>query len=112
MKNVLTAVLLFGCLTAFSQKKIDGNWKGTRETPNGTFEVNYTFKVEGKVLTGTWKTQFGESPLQNGKIDGKIISYTVAINDRTLDYTGEIVSDDEIKLKNEMGEMKINRVKQ
>jgi hypothetical protein len=111
MKNLLTAVFLLVGLTAFSQKTIDGNWKGTRETPNGTFEVSYTFKAEGKVLTGTWKTQFGETTLQNGKIDGKNISYTISINDRTIDYTGEIVSDDEIKLKNEMGEMKLTRAK-
>ncbi|HEU5292970.1 MAG TPA: hypothetical protein VFU05_20135 [Cyclobacteriaceae bacterium] len=112
MKNLLTLALLVGCLTAFSQKSIDGTWKGTRETPNGNFEVTYTFKVEGKVLTGTWKTQFGETTLQKGKIDGKNISYTISVNDRTIDYTGEIVSDDEIKLKNEMGEMKLTRVKQ
>jgi hypothetical protein len=111
MKHLFTAAFLLVCLTAFSQKTIDGTWKGTRETENGTFEVTYTFKAEGKVLTGTWKTQFGETTLQNGKIDGKNISYTISINDRTIDYTGEIVSDDEIKLKNEMGEMKIARVK-
>lgn len=112
MKHLLTVALLFVCLTAFSQKGIDGTWKGTRDTPNGPFEVTYTFKVEGKVLTGTWKTEFGETTLQNGKIDGKNISYTISINDRTLNYTGEIVSDDEIRLKNEMGEMKLARVKQ
>ena len=47
MKLVLTLLLLVGGLTTFAQNSIDGNWKGTRETPNGTFEVNYTFKVEG-----------------------------------------------------------------
>ena len=111
MKNLLTAVLLFGCLTAFSQKKIDGTWKGTRQTDNGPVEVTYNFKVDGKVLTGTWKTQFGETSLQNGKIEGKNISYRISISDITLNYTGEIVNDDEIKIKNEMGEMKIARVK-
>jgi hypothetical protein len=112
MKNLLTAAFLLAGLTAFAQKPIDGTWKGTRETPNGTFEVTYTFKAEGKVLTGTWKTEFGETTLQKGKIDGKKISYTISINDRTIDYTGELVSDDEIKLNNEMGEMKLARVKQ
>jgi len=112
MKHLLTAAFLFVCLTASAQKGIDGTWKGSRETPNGTFDVTYTFKADGKVLTGTWKTQFGETTLQNGKIDGKKISYTISINDRTIDYTGELVSDDEITLKNEMGEMKLARVKQ
>ena len=63
------------------------------------------------MLTGTWKTQFGETQLQNGKVDGKKISYSITINDRTIDYTGELISDDEIKLNNEMGEMKLTRVK-
>ena len=113
MKNVLTAVLLFGCFTAFSQKSIDGTWKGTRQTENGPVEVTYTYKAEGKVLTGIWKTaQFGEAKLQNGKIEGKKISYMISISDVTLNYTGEIVSDDEIKITNEMGEMKLTRVKQ
>jgi hypothetical protein len=112
MKNLFTAVLLFGSLAAFAQKGIDGNWKGTRETENGTFEVSYTYKVEGNVLTGTWKTQFGETKLENGKVEGKKISYRITFNDRTINYTGELVSDDEIKLKNEMGEMKLTRVKQ
>ncbi|HRI78704.1 MAG TPA: hypothetical protein PLR06_04135 [Cyclobacteriaceae bacterium] len=111
MKNVMTATLLLLSLTAFAQK-IDGKWKGTRETDNGTFEVNYTFKAEGKVLTGTWKTQIGEAKLENGKVEGKIISYTISINDRTLNYTGEIVNENEIKIKNEMGEMKLARVKE
>ena len=112
MKNLLTATLLLGCLSAFAQKGIDGAWKGSRETQNGTFEVNYTFKVEGNVLTGTWKTQFGETQIQNGKVDGKKISYTISFNDRTINFTGELVSDDEIKLNNEFGEMKLARVKQ
>jgi len=111
MKFVLTLLLLIGGLTSFAQTKIDGNWKGTRETPNGTFEINYTFKVEGNALTGTWKTQFGETKLEKGKIDGKKFSYTISVNDMTLDYTGEVINDDELSIKSERGEMKLARVK-
>jgi hypothetical protein len=111
MKILFTLLLLVGGLTTFAQNTIDGNWKGTRETPNGTFEVNYTFKVEGNALTGTWKTQFGEAKLENGKIDGKKFSYSISINDMKLDYTGEVVSDDELLVKSERGEMKLARVK-
>ena len=39
MKILFTLLLLVGGLTTFAQNAIDGNWKGTRETPNGTFEV-------------------------------------------------------------------------
>ena len=111
MKIVFTLLLLAGGLATFAQNTLDGNWKGTRETSNGTFEVNYTFKVEGTTLTGTWKTQFGETKLENGKIDGKKFSYSISFNDRKIDYTGEVVNDNELLLKNEMGEMKLTRVK-
>ena len=111
MKLLFTLLLLAGGLTTFSQNKIDGNWKGTRETPNGKFEINYTFKVEGNELKGTWKTQFGETKIENGKIDGKKFSFTVSFNERKTDYTGEIVNDDEITVKSERGELKLARVK-
>jgi hypothetical protein len=111
MKLFITLLFLIGGLTCFAQNTIDGNWKGTRETPNGTFEVNYTFKVDGNVLTGTWKTQFGETNLENGKIDGKKFSYSISFNDMKIDYTGEVVSDNELSIKSERGEMKLSRVK-
>jgi hypothetical protein len=111
MKLLFTLLLLAAGLTTFAQNKIDGNWKGTRETPNGTFEINYTFKVEGNELKGTWKTQFGETKIENGKIDGKKFSFSVSFNDRKIDYTGEVISDDELTVKNERGETKLTRVK-
>lgn len=111
MKIVLTLLLLVGGLTTFAQNTIDGSWKGTRETPNGTFEINYTFKVEGDRLTGTWKTQFGETKLENGKVDGKKFSYSISFNDMKIDYTGEVVNDNELSVKSERGEMKLTRVK-
>ena len=111
MKILFTLLLLAGGLTTFAQNVIDGNWKGTRETPNGTFEINYTFKVEGNDLKGTWKTQFGETKIENGKIDGKKFSFNVSFNDRKIDYTGEVVNDNELSVKNERGEMKLARVK-
>ena len=111
MKCLLTFLLIIGTVTTFAQNAIDGNWKGTRETPNGTFEVNYTFKVEGTELTGTWKTQFGEAKVEKGKVDGKKFSFTISFNDRTIDYTGEVVNENELSIKNERGEMKLARVK-
>lgn len=111
MKLLFTFVLLFGGMIAFAQNTIDGNWKGSRETPNGTFEVNYTFKVEGSELKGTWKTQFGEATVENGKVDGKKFSFSISFNDRKIEYTGEVTGENELTLKNERGEMKLNRVK-
>jgi len=101
-----------GFKPASDQNTIDGNWKGSRETPNGTFEINYTFKVEGNALKGTWKTEFGEAKLENGKVDGKRFSYSISFNDMTVNSTGEVVNENELLIKNEIGEMKLTRVKQ
>ena len=111
MKYFFSLLLLLGSYTVFAQNAIDGNWKGTRETPNGTFEVTYSFKVEGNVVTGTWKTQFGEAKLEDGKIDGKKFSYTISFNDVKLSSTAELINENEILVKNERGEMKLTRVK-
>ncbi len=62
-------------------------------------------------MTGTWKTQFGETKLENGKVDGKKISFTISFNDITINSTGELINENEILIKNERGEMKLTRVK-
>lgn len=111
MKYFLSLVLSFGCYISVAQNAIDGNWKGTRETQNGTFEVNYTFKVEGNVVTGIWKTQFGEAKLEDGKIEGKKFSYSISFNDNKMSSTAELINENEILVKNERGEMKLSRVK-
>jgi hypothetical protein len=111
MKLVFTLLLLIGGIAVSAQNTIDGNWKGTRETPNGSFEINYTFKVEGNELNGSWKTQFGEAKLEKGKVDGKKFSFTVSFNDMTINNTGEVINENEILIKNERGEMKLTRVK-
>ncbi len=111
MKTVLIALFFVGSLTAFAQNPIDGEWKGSRDTPNGTMEINYTFKVEGTELKGELETQFGEVPLENGQVDGKKFSYRISFNDFSIESKGELVTDDEIIIRNEMGEMTLKRVK-
>ena len=111
MKFLFSLLLVLATGAAFGQNAIDGNWKGTRETPNGTFDVNYTFKVEGNVVTGTWKTQFGESKLEDGKIDGKKFSFAITFADNKHASTAELINDNEIIVKNERGELKLTRVK-
>jgi len=111
MKYILILLFIAGSITTFAQTNIDGDWKGSRETPNGTFEVTYTFKVEGTALTGTLKTSFGEAKLENGKIDGNKLSYSITFNGTTINSTGEIINENEILIKNERGEMKLTRVK-
>jgi hypothetical protein len=111
MKTYFSFLFMLFSMSLFAQNPIDGNWKGSRETPNGTFEINYTFKVDGNKLTGIWKTQFGETAIENGKVDGKKFTYSISFNDMTINNIGEIISENEINIKNERGDMKLSRVK-
>ena len=111
MKLFFTLLLMVVGSAVFAQNALHGNWKGSRETPNGVFELEYTFKVEGNVLQGALKTQFGETKLENGKVDGKKFSFSISFNDFTIENTGELINENEIVIKNERGEMKLTRVK-
>lgn len=111
MKFLLTLLLVAAGSTAFAQNAIDGNWKGTRETPNGNIEITYVFKVDGNTLNGTLKTQYGEVNVENGKVEGKKFSFSITFNEMTINNTGELVNDDEILIKNERGDLKLTRVK-
>jgi hypothetical protein len=81
---------------------VDGKWTGTVSTPMGDLPVQYEFKADGAMLTGTTLGFDGGSvPIKNGKVDGNKISFTVTFDfgGMTLDlsYTG-VVSSSEIKM--------------
>jgi hypothetical protein len=101
-------LLLFSALFASiaSAADISGTWKGTAETPNGTVERTFVFKVDGTQLTGeTESNMFGKSTIENGKIDGDNISFTITVkvqgNEGKVNYTGK-VDGDQIKFKAEI----------
>ncbi len=74
---------------------VDGTWKATVETPNGTMESTFTFKSDGTKLTGTTSNQFmGEQAISEGKVEGKDISFNVTMsrdgNEFKLVYKGTV----------------------
>jgi osmotically-inducible protein OsmY len=89
-----------------SAADISGTWKGTAETPNGTVERTFVFKVDGSKLTGeTESNMFGKSTIEDGKIDGDNISFTITVkvqgNEGKVNYKGT-VDGDQIKFKAEI----------
>lgn len=99
MKSFLILTACFA-LTA-SAADISGNWKGTAETPNGTIERTFVFKVDGARLTGETTSQMlGKSTIEDGKVDGDNVSFIIKVkfqeNDVELHYQGK-VSGEEIK---------------
>jgi hypothetical protein len=93
--------LLIAFVVVAAAANVDGKWVAKMETPNGTRDVTFTFKGEGDKLTGTVSGRQGDTPIQNGKIDGDNISFTVVRNfggnEVKSEYKGK-VSGSEIKL--------------
>jgi len=85
-----------------------GKWNAEFTTPNGETRQNtFTFQVDGNTLTGTVSTQRGESKIEDGKISGDEITFSVTRNrggnDIKFHYKGK-VNGDEIKFTVTVGE--------
>jgi hypothetical protein len=95
MRMKWVVVLMILCAWALSAADITGTWKGSAETPNGTIERTFVFKVDGNKLTGETSSQMmGKSPINDGKIDGDNVSFTVTVkfqdNEMKLRYSGKV----------------------
>lgn len=110
--SMLCFILMMAGMTAYAQSDITGKWKTTLSGPQGEMELTFNYKVDNGVLTGTIASQMGEIPLENGKVEGDNFSYDFAIQDMTISHTGEVVSEDELMVKSQRGEMKLTRIKE
>ena len=104
MKRLLILIAIFAVTAAAAD--ITGTWKATAEGPNGAMERTFVFKVDGNKLTGeTTSSMFGKSTIENGKIDGDNLSFTLTVkfqdNEMKVNYKGKI-SGKEIKLSAEI----------
>ena len=93
MKWLLTALAAFA-ITALAAD-ISGNWKGTADFGGNALERTFTFKVDGKKLTGETSSQMmGKSVINDGVIDGDNISFTITGNlqgnEMKLTYKGKV----------------------
>ncbi|MFN7937330.1 MAG: hypothetical protein U0R19_28650 [Bryobacteraceae bacterium] len=111
---VMLALLASSVLAA----DVSGTWKGTVETPNGSAERTFVFKVDGDKLTGeTVSSMMGKSPIMNGKISGDKLSFKIQLkfdgNDLEADYKGTVMGN-EIQMKVEVAgqslEYKVKKV--
>ena len=100
------------CLTAFlvltvgcNEKDINGKWKGEMQTPNGSFELTYDFKVIGDSLAGTVTSPMGELPISNGKVNGETFSFDLNVNEMTFNQQCTVMGDSiSLKFKGMQGE--------
>ncbi|WP_339755689.1 hypothetical protein [Algoriphagus aquimarinus] len=109
---MLCFVLLMAGMNAYAQRDITGKWAATLAGPQGEMELIFNYKVDKGIVTGTIGSQMGEIALKNGKIEGEKFSYDFAFQDMTFKHNGEQISENEIVVKSERGEMKLTRVKE
>jgi len=98
-----TGILFLLLATAAWAADVTGTWKGEVSSPDGnSFSLTYTFKQDAAKLTGTVLSPHGDVlPLDNGKVDGDKISFSVKVdmNGGTVFSSEGTINGDEITLK-------------
>ncbi|MEM6318981.1 MAG: TonB-dependent receptor [Bacteroidota bacterium] len=89
----------------------NGKWKGTAQTPMGAIDQTFTFNIVGSELAGTIATSRGTQELENGTVDGNNFSFEVSFGQFTMVQEGEVVDENKIILRNDRGEMTLQRIK-
>lgn len=57
---------------------ISGQWDIAVDTPMGVQKSVLTLQADGETLTGSQQSQFGNTPLKNGAVDGDKLSWTLS----------------------------------
>lgn len=78
---------------------VSGKWLAEYSTPDGqTRQSTFNFQVSGETLTGTVASTRGESKIEEGKIVGDDISFSVTRNfggnDLKFVYKGKVAGDE------------------
>ena len=103
---ILTVLTLIAALPV-AAADFNGTWTASFDTQIGQQNYTYVFKVSGTQLTGTAKSDNGESALRSGKVDGDKITFIEDLHVMDMDievtYTGIATSNDEIKFTRDVG---------
>ena len=119
MKCLLAFLAIVAVGLNASAASVAGDWRGTVSTPKGEYPISFSFTVDAGRLNGTMLGTDGTPfTIENGRIDGDIITFAV-----TLNYPGKSIprtykgtlSGDEIKFtvdsSGQTSEFVVKRVK-
>jgi hypothetical protein len=106
MKRTLyacVAALLLGMVSLVCAADATGKWVAELPGRGGNaMKTTFTFKVEGSTLTGSVSGRNGDTPIENGKIDGNTITFEVTRtfngNTFTTKYSGKVGEDNKLSL--------------
>jgi hypothetical protein len=62
-------------------------------SPNGDFELLFTFHVVDDSLSGSVTSEMGTLPVENGKVNGNEFSFDVNVNGQIINHTGKLDGD-------------------
>jgi hypothetical protein len=105
MSRSARLILAFAALAAFPAHAADvtGEWTATIVTAVGQKDYRYVFRQDGAELIGTVRSQDGVVAIANGAVNNKTVWFTenVTVEGRrvVLEYTGELISDNEIRFE-------------
>lgn len=95
---VLCAALLMiaSAKPVFAATDVTGTWTGTLNAPDGTtFPLSFTFKQDGEKVTGTVLGPQGDPlAIDNGKLDGDKLTFTVSFNGMTISHECTVTGDE------------------
>jgi hypothetical protein len=105
MRIITLALFLAGCLQAGD---FNGTWKANYTSPDGRDrETKFVLQTVGSSLTGIIVDSSEETPIQDGKVIGDNISFSVVSNVKgeqwKVKFTGELAGDT-IQIKIDYGD--------
>ena len=87
---------------------VTGTWTASFDTQIGVQNYTYVFQVDGGKLTGTAKSQFGETEITEGTVKGDAIRFVENLEFQgqplKIVYTGTIKGD-EIQFNRKVGDV-------
>jgi len=108
LRSLVTVITLLIMPLLSHAADISGTWTASFDTQIGQQNYTYEFKVNGSTLSGSMKSDNGESNIEDGKVDGDNISFTENMSYQgtalKINYTGKIISADEIDFTRKVGE--------
>jgi opacity protein-like surface antigen len=97
---MLGAVIVAAMAAAALAADVTGTWTASFDTQVGVQKYTYTFKVDGKKLTGKAKSELAgtESEIVEGTVNGDDISFVENLNFQDMPlrivYKGKIAGDE------------------
>lgn len=104
----LAGALLLVAIGLLFAADVTGTWTASFDTQIGVQNYTYTFQIEDGKLTGTAKSQFGETKITEGTVKGDEIAFV-----ENLDFQGQPlrivykgkISGDEIKFNRQVADV-------